>query len=57
LSLLEVCPRLLLIGIQPASDQVLVWSGKNLSSLSTQELVQTITGNDPGLPTPKPAIL
>jgi len=46
-ALLGVRPDLLLIGIDPSSDQVLMWAGRQLSSISTQELVQTITSDTP----------
>jgi hypothetical protein len=42
-ALLGVRPDLLLVGIDPSSDQVLMWGGRQLSSVSTQELVQAIT--------------
>src|SRR4030066_132871 len=40
LALLETYPELLLIGVNPDNNQVLVWSGRNLHELSTQDLVQ-----------------
>ena len=47
ISLLEVRPSLLLIGLDPGSNQALLWSGRQVSELSTQDLVQVITQNDP----------
>lgn len=44
-ALLETCPNLLLIGMNPDSNEVLMWSGRQLQELSTQELVQVITSN------------
>lgn len=41
-SFLKILPRLVLVGIDPGSGQVFLWSGKQFNSLSTQELVQTI---------------
>ncbi len=46
-SLLRTLPNLMLIGIDPGSDQVIMWSGKQLRDLSTQELVKAIANNAP----------
>jgi hypothetical protein len=42
LSLLEACPGLLLIGIDPASDRLLMVSGQQTHALTMQDLVQAI---------------
>jgi len=47
ISLLEVRPSLLLIGLDPGSNQALLWSGRRVSELSTQELVQVIRNSYP----------
>ena len=39
-SLLGTCPGLLLIGVDPSTNQALLWSGRQLRELSTQDLVQ-----------------
>jgi len=44
--LLETRPGLLLIGIDPSKNQVRLWSGRQLCELSTQDLVQVITGGE-----------
>lgn len=41
-SLLETCPGLLLIGIDPDTNQALLWAGRHLRELSTQDLVEVI---------------
>lgn len=41
-SLLGTCPSLLLIGIDPSTNQALLWSGRYLRELSTQDLVRMI---------------
>jgi hypothetical protein len=41
--LLETCPGLLLVGVNPDRNEVRMWSGQQLSELSTQDLVQAIT--------------
>ena len=41
-SLLESRPSLSLIGVDPDRNQVLIWSGRNLHELSTQDLVEVI---------------
>ena len=41
-ALLETRPGLLLIGIDPSNNQVRLWSGQQLSELSTQDLVKII---------------
>jgi len=40
--LLEARPSLLLIGIGPSSDQMLLWSGQHLRAVTMQDLVQAI---------------
>ena len=47
LSLLESRPQLMLIGIDPSSEQVLFWTGKHMSALSAQDLAQSIRNNAP----------
>jgi hypothetical protein len=47
LSLLEARPSLLLIGIDPDSDRMLVWSGQRSRALAMQDLVQVINGLPP----------
>ena len=42
LTLLAACPSLLLIGIRPSSDQVLLWSGRRSRAETLQELIQVI---------------
>jgi len=42
LSLLETRPSLLLIGIGPSSDQMLLWSGRQSQALAMQDLVEII---------------
>jgi hypothetical protein len=41
-SLLKICPSLMLIGIDPESDQILAWMGRRLKVSSTQDLVEEI---------------
>lgn len=45
-ALLETRPGLLLIGIDPSSNQVRLWSGRQLCELSTQDLVKVISRKD-----------
>lgn len=45
-ALAQDLPGLLLIGLNPDTHQVLVWSGQNFSELSTQGLAQVITFQD-----------
>ena len=40
--LLESCPRLLLIGVNPTTDQVLLWSGSPMQAVTTQALIDVI---------------
>jgi hypothetical protein len=54
ISLLDACPRLILIGVDPSSDQVFLWFGKHLNVMSTQELVQTIADHLAGTPDRQP---
>ena len=42
LGLLQACPCLRVIGIDPNSDQMLLWSGEHTRVLSMQDLVQAI---------------
>lgn len=42
LALLEACPGLLLIGVDPDQNETRVWSGRQLHALSIQDLVQVI---------------
>jgi hypothetical protein len=49
ISLLKECPSLLLIGIDPGSDQMLLWSGQTSRVLTTDGLVQMIEGHAVGL--------
>jgi len=42
IALLEICPDLLLIGINPDSNQVFLWSGQQLCELSMADLVNVI---------------
>ena len=46
-SLLGTCPSLLLIGIDPSTNQALLWSGRYLRELSTQDLVRVINKDLP----------
>jgi hypothetical protein len=46
-SLLGARPDLLLIGIDPSANQALLWSGRPLQELSTQDLVQVIHNGSP----------
>jgi hypothetical protein len=41
-ALLGLRPDLLLIGIDPSTNQALVWSGRNLCELSMQDLVRVM---------------
>jgi len=41
-SLLEARPGVLLIGVDPDSNQISLWSGRHLQELSTQDLVEVI---------------
>ena len=41
-ALAQEMPGLLLIGIDPSANQVVVWSGQQLRELSTQDLVKVI---------------
>jgi|WetSurMetagenome_2_1015567.scaffolds.fasta_scaffold347069_2 hypothetical protein len=41
-SLLERCPRLLLVGISPDKNEVQMWAGLQLKELSTQGLLKII---------------
>ena len=43
LALLESIPGLQLIGLNPDTNQVQVWSGTHLHELSTRDLVKVIT--------------
>ena len=47
LSLSVQRPELVLIGIDPDSDRLLVWSGKHAHALSTRDLVSVIQNNLP----------
>ena len=40
--LLEGCPKLLLIGVNPTTDRVLVWSGSPMNAPSSQALIDVI---------------
>lgn len=42
LKLLDACPNLMLIGIDPGDEQVYLWTGKHMSALSAQDLAQSI---------------
>lgn len=42
LSLVQKLPRLLLIGVDPATDQMLLWSGEHSRALNLQDLVTAI---------------
>ena len=42
LSLLRALPRLLLIGIDPATDQMLLWSGEHGNALAMDDLLRAI---------------
>jgi hypothetical protein len=46
-ALLGTRPGLLLIGIDPSANQALLWSGRHLRELSTQDLVQVIHTGSP----------
>ena len=52
-SLLAVLPGLLLIGIDPSSNQALLWSRRHLRDLSTQDLVQVIHRDEPDAAIPR----
>ena len=45
-SLLETCPGLLLVGVNPDTNEALMWTGQQLHELSTQGLVDVITGGE-----------
>jgi hypothetical protein len=42
-ALVDKLPDLMLVGIDPATNRVVVWSGQQLRELSTEGLVQAIT--------------
>ena len=46
LSLLDNCPRLLLMGISACTNRVLVWSGSDLSAQAAQDLMDVIEARD-----------
>jgi hypothetical protein len=46
-ALLGTCPGLLLIGVDPSTNQVLVWSGRQFRELSTQDLVRVMREDHP----------
>ena len=46
-SLLGTCPSILLIGVDPSTNQALLWSGRQLRELSTQDLVLLINDGEP----------
>ena len=48
--LLEACPRLLLIGVKPSSDEVLLWSRSQMRAVSAQDLIDVINQRSGGLP-------
>jgi hypothetical protein len=50
LSLLEICPSLMLIGVSPDKNLVRVWSGQQLQELSTQGLLNVINEQTKWLP-------
>jgi hypothetical protein len=43
-ALLKDSPSLLLIGVNPENDQMLMWSSGQSSVLCTEDIMQTITG-------------
>ena len=43
-SLLESCPKLLLIGVNPDTNLVKMWAGRQLRELSTNDLLKVIDG-------------
>jgi hypothetical protein len=45
--LLTTLPNLMLIGIDPDSDHITLWSGQQLTVISTQDLLQAIRGKTP----------
>jgi hypothetical protein len=47
LKLLDSCPNLILIGIDPGDEQVYMWAGKHMSALSAQDLAHSIRNNTP----------
>jgi len=46
-SLLGTFPSLMLIGINPSTEQVFLWTGQHMSAISAQDLVQSIRSNAP----------
>jgi hypothetical protein len=44
LSLFEILPDLMLIGLSPESHRVQVWSGKQMTELTTRDLIDVIDG-------------
>jgi hypothetical protein len=50
LALLEARPNLLLIGLDPDSDQLLLWTGERSHALTVQDLVQVIDRSDSPAP-------
>lgn len=41
-TLLDACPNLMLIGLDPSTEQVFIWTGEHMNALSAQSLVQSI---------------
>lgn len=46
-TLLDNIPGLILIGIDPSSEQVFMWTGKHMSAVSASDLAQAIRNNTP----------
>lgn len=42
-ALLKDCPRLLLVGVSPETDQLMLWSSGKTNALSTEDLVKVIS--------------
>lgn len=46
-ALLKACPRLLLVGVSPETDQLMLWSSGKTNALSTEDLVKVISAEPP----------
>jgi hypothetical protein len=46
MALLDQHPHVLLIGVDPATHQALVWSGRQTAAVVAADLVRAITGGD-----------
>ncbi len=49
-SLLDDCPKVLLVGLNPDTNLVKIWAGRQLQELSTQGLLKIIDEQIKGIP-------